>query len=378
MSSKKDKNKNPYAGWTDPALNDPSLERTLNRFIPSGFGKPNLVEETEQTAARSEQQATSPATAQNTNQPLTELVTQPPPLAPPLAPPLVPPLIKQAEITSAAPLDATHTMSEQKVYSVMYRLAISQGKRERYFTNKELLQATGIRSPYTVRVAIDGLEAKRSIEVILKATNGNNYGDRYRIYTPKEIFARRREIGIEIDPQTKRIIPPLAPPLAPHPKIRGGPIQKLEGALNKIENNFKKDDDPRACAREVHQSLRSFFPTATEEEIQRACLEIDQLIAEEIKKRAAHASTSPVSPQYFVECIRRLCSASQRQPTASKRSTSRNAHKRKIEALAAQLRSLHTGSTYTLADLSADLKAACIREGLEYDADLITEVITRR
>src|SRR5437868_1766308 len=127
MPSKKDKNKNPYAGWTDPALNDPALDRTLNRFIPPGFGKANLEKEqpAEPTSAISSEQPqlSAVAAAENKVQ-ATEAVTTNPPLVAPLAAPLVAPLEEQA----FAPLDATHTASEQKIYSVMYRLTISKGK----------------------------------------------------------------------------------------------------------------------------------------------------------------------------------------------------------------------------------------------------------
>ncbi|MBA3441864.1 MAG: hypothetical protein H0T92_18555 [Pyrinomonadaceae bacterium] len=104
------------------------------------------------------------------------------------------------------PLDATHSGSEQKIYSVMYRETISKnGNRERHFGFKELSKRTGIRSDYTIRKAIDGLIDKRSIEIV-RYTHGNPLGPRYRIYKPREIEQRRRSACIVIDLQSKKIV----------------------------------------------------------------------------------------------------------------------------------------------------------------------------
>jgi len=105
-------------------------------------------------------------------------------------------------------LDATHTASEQRIYSVMYRETISKGIRERHYGPSELCKKTGIRSDKTVRMAVRGLCRKLSVEVV---SHGAYFpqGPRYRIYEPKDIVRRRRLAGIEIDPQTKQITGPL-------------------------------------------------------------------------------------------------------------------------------------------------------------------------
>lgn len=105
-------------------------------------------------------------------------------------------------------LDATHTASEKSVYSVMYRETVSRGVRERHFGPKELCEKTGIRSDRTVRTALDGLIAKLSIEIISNF-NGSPLGPRYRVFEPKEVAGRRKAAGIEIDPQSKKIITPV-------------------------------------------------------------------------------------------------------------------------------------------------------------------------
>jgi hypothetical protein len=105
-------------------------------------------------------------------------------------------------------LDATHTASEQRVYSLMYRETISKGMRERHYGPKELCAKTGIRSDRTIRLAVRGLVQKFSIEIV---SHGAYFpqGPRYRIIEPKEVLRRRRVAGMEIDPQTKKILSPV-------------------------------------------------------------------------------------------------------------------------------------------------------------------------
>ncbi len=99
-------------------------------------------------------------------------------------------------------LDATHTASEQRVYSVMYRETISRGVRERHFGPKELCEKTGIRSDRTIRTALDGLISKLSVEIVSQF-NGSPLGPRYRVFEPREIATRRKASGLEIDSQSK-------------------------------------------------------------------------------------------------------------------------------------------------------------------------------
>lgn len=101
-------------------------------------------------------------------------------------------------------LDATHTASEQRIYSVMYRETLSKGQKERHFGFRELYAKTGIRSDRTIRKALDGLQEKLSVEIV-SYHHGSPLGPRYRVYDPKEILRRRKTAGIEIDPQSKRI-----------------------------------------------------------------------------------------------------------------------------------------------------------------------------
>ena len=121
----------------------------------------------------------------------------------PVDTPVIPKPTNQAQY-----LDATHTASEQRIYSVMYRETISKGIRERHYGPSELCKKTGIRSDKTVRMAVRGLCRKLSVEVV---SHGAYFpqGPRYRVYEPKDIVRRRKLAGIEIDPQTKQITSPV-------------------------------------------------------------------------------------------------------------------------------------------------------------------------
>ena len=122
--------------------------------------------------------------------------------------PVEPPIAentREENTTQSQYLDATHTGSEQRIYSVMYRETVSKGIRERHFGPSELIRKTGIRSDRTIRTAVRGLIQKLSIEMVSNI-NGNPLGPRYRIYDPKEIIRRRRTAGIKIDPQSKKVV----------------------------------------------------------------------------------------------------------------------------------------------------------------------------
>jgi hypothetical protein len=145
-------------------------------------------------------------------------------------------------------LDATHTSSEQRVYSVMYRETVSRGVRERHFGPKELCEKTGIRSDRTIRTALDGLIDKLSVEIV-SHSNGSPLGPRYCVFEPKEIVGRRKAAGIEIDPQSKRILTPVVTGVATGDKsYRGTGVEitgvtgvEIAGVYNKYRNNIGGD-----------------------------------------------------------------------------------------------------------------------------------------
>lgn len=170
------------------------------------------------------------------------------PVETPVTTPVETPVIfDRKESKALEPLDATHTSSETRIYSVMYRETISKGTNSQYFGTKRLMTLTGIRGDHTVRRAIDGLIIKMSIEII--GTNyGNPIGPRYRVFSPKEIIERRKKFRIEIDPQTKKIITPVTTPVTTPVKITPVTGVKMTGVeidIPYISKNIKKEDDSK-------------------------------------------------------------------------------------------------------------------------------------
>ena len=102
-------------------------------------------------------------------------------------------------------LDATHAPNEQKVYNIMYRATISKGVSEGYFSIRALMRATGIRATDTVSNALNGLEAKLSIEV-LDDTYKWQVGYLFKVYSPDQIMKRRESVGMSIHPASKKIV----------------------------------------------------------------------------------------------------------------------------------------------------------------------------
>ena len=170
----------------------------------------------------------------------------------PVETPVETPVITKKKNDALEPLDATHTSSEARVYSVMYRETISRGTNNQYFGTKRLMTLTGIRGDHTVRRAIDGLIQKMSIEII-NTNYGNPIGPKYRIFPPKEIIERRKRSGIEIDTQTKKLITPVETPVETPVKLTGvTPVKttpvtgvKMTGVepnIPYIKKNKYKDD----------------------------------------------------------------------------------------------------------------------------------------
>ncbi len=230
--------------------------------------------------------------------------------------------------TSPQYLDATHTASEQRVYSVMYRETISRGAKERHFGPKELCEKTGIRSDRTIRTALDGLISKLSVEII-SHFNGSTLGPRYRVFEPREIATRRKASGIEIDPQSKRILTPVATGVATGDKnyrgtgvsITGVTGVEVAGVSNKYRNDIggngesaagsssnptaAADDDAFAALvkklRTASREVSGKEPSPADAE---HWAEVAELLVTELKVAASRTSVTS-APAFLAEHLRR-------------------------------------------------------------------------
>jgi hypothetical protein len=222
--------------------------------------------------------------------------------------------------TSPQYLDATHTASEQRVYSVMYRETLSRGARERHFGPKELCEKTGIRSDRTIRTALDGLIEKLSIEIVSNSM-GSPLGPRYRVFDPKEIVGRRKEVNLEIDTQSKKITTPATTGVAtgvatPDKNYRGTPAKStgvtgvdFAGVYNKyINTSLNENDDDEAYA-PLLANLRRAVKELTGRESSPADAErwgeLAELLVTELKIAAGRTNSVSSVPAFLTEHLRR-------------------------------------------------------------------------
>jgi hypothetical protein len=240
---------------------------------------------------------------------------------------------RESPRTSPQYLDATHTASEQRVYSVMYRETVSRGVRERHFGPKELCEKSGIRSDRTIRTALDGLIEKLSIEIVSNSV-GSPLGPRYRIFDPKEIVGRRKDADMEIDTQSKKITTPTTTGVAtgvatPDKNYRGTPAKStgvtgvdFAGVYNKYINTSlnEKNDDDEAYA-PLLAGLRRAVKEVTGSESSTADAErwgeLAELLITELKIAAGRTGGVSSVPAFLTEHLRRrLWKKDQRQVEA--------------------------------------------------------------
>lgn len=218
---------------------------------------------------------------------------------------------------STAPLDATHTSAEAKLYGVMYRGTLGRGTPERRFTVPELMKATGIRSDKTVRTALHGLAEKLSVTVVDR-NRSSNHGPLYRVNHPRDVLATRRKVGLRIDDQTKRIVGPvIAPVTAPvgravAPAVTA-PANFTGAVTDRSLHVFHEHDDDMNVVRDA---ILQLVPSENDAAVSAAVTEIATLVADSIREAGLHAKSAPATAAYAVECVRRSIGsrAKQRPP----------------------------------------------------------------
>lgn len=117
-----------------------------------------------------------------------------------------------ANSEAMALLTLSHTPVEHHLYQVMCRETAAVGTRIGAFNSRRLMLLTGIKSYGTVRRALSGLVNKLSVErqkVAGVPHNSQQLETVYLIFSPEEIFARRRARGLapypaEVQPHQRR------------------------------------------------------------------------------------------------------------------------------------------------------------------------------
>ena len=92
----------------------------------------------------------------------------------------------------------SHTPVEHQLYRAMLLALDGSAKPDGLLTARRLMNLTGIRSLSTIRRGLEGLLSKLSIarEQRLNENGTREAGAAYRVYTPEEVIARRREQGL--------------------------------------------------------------------------------------------------------------------------------------------------------------------------------------
>jgi hypothetical protein len=301
-------------------------------------------------------------------------------------------------------IEATHTVSEHKVYSVMHERG-----RERNWGFKELSRLTGLRSDLTIRKAIDGLIAKRSIEIVAYR-HGDPLGPRYRVYSPREIRQRRRGDGIVIDSQSKRVLSPAAtgesagPRATTHALATRGPAARGPAARGPAApRGLAPVPDTRAPAPvaglaaaglvgpddELTAALRAHFPTSAPDSLARAVDDLHTILAAFLERTAEREGERSADPSSFVKCVRtalaardaveRLRAPADQGPAGDPRPGRREDQDDPvytIRKVAVQLREMHRADAeYSPATLREEVKDVCATAGIPYSDALVEEAL---
>ncbi len=121
-------------------------------------------------------------------------------------------------------LALSHTPVEHSLYGAMLAETRSAGTRIASFSTRRLMEITGVRSYSAARRGVCGLLDKLSIEQHAVAGDGASdprLGKVYLVFTPEEIFARRRARGLQPHPVEGQALERSRP--------FGGAIERLAG-----------------------------------------------------------------------------------------------------------------------------------------------------
>jgi DNA-binding CsgD family transcriptional regulator len=110
---------------------------------------------------------------------------------------------EQVSEPATALVALSHTATEHQIYTAMLAEIAAVGTRVASFTTRRLMGLTGITGYSTVRRGVNGLVNKLSIErqKVAGHTNGEQPPVVYLVFTPEEILARRRAVGLAVYPK---------------------------------------------------------------------------------------------------------------------------------------------------------------------------------
>ena len=99
-------------------------------------------------------------------------------------------------------LALSHTPAEHQLYTAMHAEISRVGTRVASFTTRRLMSLTGINAYSSVRRGLVGLMTKLSIDrQKVAGDNGSRPPTVYLVFSPEEILARRRAVGMLAPPK---------------------------------------------------------------------------------------------------------------------------------------------------------------------------------
>ncbi len=242
---------------------------------------------------------------------------------------------------------------EFKLYLRLYRLSHGWGQEICRVGDNNLMETLNM-SKNAVRAAKQGLSTKRLIQIL----NVVNLGPRG--YTEYRVFRVGEELGKENDNWYQK----------------GTSSEKVTDTKKDTNKYINHDDD---LNKDHHQKeMMTIYQTLTGNKSwtksdKAAYEKIKHLSSKElttlIKSTLEKAHQKPASLAYFVKAYE--------NPTQTN-PANREANKRKIEAIMKRIRESHVGSAYTIADFAADVKDACVKEGISFDNNLFNEVLDKK
>jgi hypothetical protein len=251
---------------------------------------------------------------------------------------------------------------------------------------EKLMEGADIGSIITLRANLQRLQV--SGLVVVRPIVGEHEGNEYTIYVPEEIekIEEIRKISESQTSQTSSCTPTNMDQKLD--RLVGSETSRTSLSRSIEESSRSGDFNTSLKTIDLHDdrplfaTIRFLLPELKEEELRTACTEIEKLIAEELQKAANNASSPPISPNYFVECVRRLCTIPRKEGKGRNKTSGQKGNtktnKERLASIIADVRSSYVGGHLSLEEFQDAVKRACVSRGLIFDLDLFNEIVRSR
>lgn len=243
---------------------------------------------------------------------------------------------------------------EWAIYFRLFRLSYGWHKDTCIVGAQSLIEATNT-SESQVRRSLKILQEKGLIKVLETINTRDLKGTRYQVFT----VSQQNTVSTK-DTVSKQ-----------NPVLQGNTVSSREPIKDDHDDLLKKDHHQSSHEHEVmmiYKKLTNNSWTKSDTNAYEKVKNIPiQTIEQGIQVTLQRATSRPNSFAYFYKEIHNLASPSQQ---------SRAQLKKALAKIVKSVREVHTGQQgYTIAEFSADVKDACLREGIVFDNDLFNELV---